>query len=182
MTKTISLTIGALFLVSGLLSGCTLLTFGAVAVGESRRANSPEVRAEKEAATQRKWTELAVIKQAYENGNEYAEIELARKCYETDYPCVVEGPVSIFKKYSDRGYEIATYYYASFKLGLDPWGYHITNCEKTLLGQSKCVDKKTGSELMAGLSQNGCEYEVQAYQRRQWIYPCSRLKKAERPF
>lgn len=165
----------------GLLAGCGMAVMGAVAVGESRRANSPEVRAQRELELAKKMAIVEKIQEAADAGNDYARIELAKKCFETGYPCKVDRPSRIFEFYANQGFEIAIYYYGSYKLGLDPFGYSIEHCRETFLNTSKCVDRKVATELLNGLIRNGCEYETRAYEKKERIYPCSLLDRANRP-
>lgn len=104
-----------------MLSGCSLLAIGAVAIGESRRQNSPEVVAARQADARNKLAQMQSIKKRADLGDAYAAIEVAKKCFEASYPCMVPEPEEVFRNYSERGYEIATYYHASIQLGMDVW-------------------------------------------------------------
>ncbi len=163
-----------------MVSGCSLLAFGAVALGESRRANSPEAVAAREADRRQNLARVESIQKMAETGDGYAAIEVARKCFETSYPCLVREPEEVFKKYSELGYEIATYYHASIQLGFDVWGARVYECKRTLWGRCKFSDVRAGTQAMANLARKGCEYEVQAFERREKIYPCHRLKRSSK--
>jgi hypothetical protein len=157
------------------LPGCGTIVSGAmvgvVALGESQR--TPEkVQAEKLA-------EIKRIQEAANNGDHYARIELASKCYETSFPCVVTKPEETFKHYADLGYDIAIYYYASYRLGLTPLGYQIQECQTSKADINVCIDRKVAAELLTKLASKGCDYEVQAYKREEKIYPCARLKRVQ---
>lgn len=161
-----------------MVSGCSLLAFGAVALGENRRANSPEAVAAREADRRQKLARVESIQQKAELGDAYAAIELAKKCYETSYPCLVREPEKVFKKYSELGYDIASYYHASIQLGLNVWGAKIHECKRFLWGTCKFVDVRAGTQTMTQLARKGCEYEVQAFERLAPIFPCHRLERS----
>lgn len=163
-----------------MVSGCSLLAFGAVALGESRRANSPEVVAAREADRREKLARMEGIKGRADLGDAYAAVEVAKKCFETLYPCIEPEPEEVFRKYSELGYEIATYYHASTQLGLSVWGVKVHECKRTVWGRCKFVDVKAGTQAMAQLASRGCEYEVQAFGGLERIHPCSRLEAARR--
>ena len=177
MIKRHSIFSGMALLIVSLFSGCTMIGFGAAAIAESRRANSPEIREQRKQDLAKKLVEVMEISEAAERGNNYARIELARKCFESGYPCGIREPEKVFKHYSELGYEIATYYYGSYKLGLDPWGYKIEKCRESVFSLRECADRNGGTELLNNLALKGCEYEVQAYERHERIYPCSQLKR-----
>ena len=161
-------------------SGCSLLAFGAVALGESRRANSPEVVASREAERREKLARLEAIKRQADLGDAYAAVEVAKNCFDTLYPCMVPEPEEVFRRYSELGYDIATYYHASMQLGLSVWGNKVDECKRTMWGKCKFVDVKAGTQAMAQLARKGCEYDVQAFGGLRRIVPCSRLETARK--
>lgn len=161
-----------------MVSGCSLLAFGAVAIGESRRQNSPEVVAARQADARKKLAETQSIMKKADLGDAYAAIEVAKKCFDTGYPCMVPEPEEVFRNYSERGYEIAIYYHASIQLGMDVWGVRIYECKRTMWGRCKFLNVEAGTQAMAQLARRGCEYEVQAFERLERIYPCDRLKRS----
>jgi len=144
-------------------AGCTVLT----AIDESFRDNSPQGNLKRNTAETNRIKELA------DGGDRYAKIELAKKCFEPEYPCLVADPAQIFKTYSDQGIEIATYYYASYRLGLDPRGYASERC-----ADKACIDRDAAEQLFRRLAQKGCAYETRAFERSEMIHPCARAGRA----
>lgn len=125
------------------------------------------------------------LKTDADSGNAYAEIELAKMCFQPYMPpwggelpaCKGVDSLVVLKNYSDRGYEIASFYYASFGLGLTYFGSHIAGCEKRVFGfrYPFCSTPERAALLMRQLTQKGCEYKVLTYKGPETIQPCSRL-------
>lgn len=151
-----------LALVFPCLAGCTAL----VGINESFRDNSPQ------GDLKRNTAEASRIKELADAGDRYAKIELAKKCFETGYPCLVDDPAEVFRTYSDQGVEIATYYYASYRLGLDPRGYSVERC----LDRS-CMNPEVARQLLDRLAKKGCAFDTRAFERSETIYPCARASR-----
>ena len=159
------------------LSGCTVAVLGAVAIGEARRENSPEVRAQRKREAERKAAEITALKQAGDGGDAYAIIEQARLCFSAGYECGLKQPTEVFEQYSDQGYDIATYYYALYRLCLNPWGNRLASCREGYT--CPCNDRKLAIELLNRLTPKGCDYNAPAYKRSERLNPCAKLRQIE---
>jgi hypothetical protein len=148
----------------------TSCTFGVVALHENYKSNHPELAvAEKAAAFQK-------IVDAANAGDAYAKIQLVKLCFDSASPCAVENPVETLEYYSGQNYEAAMYYLASYRLGLTPLGYKLQRCMDGQPSQVNCIDRQRAKILLEQLSKRGCTYEVQTYEGREQIHPCSRMR------
>ena len=159
-----------LALVSPCLAACvgaiTALPVVATHITEARTDNSSG------AILKRNADEANRIKKLADDGDRYAKIELAKTCFESGYPCLVDEPAEVFRAYSDQGIDIASYYYASYRLGLDPRGYAAERCR-----DKPCVDREAAAALFVRLSKKGCAYETRAFEKTETIYPCARASR-----